>query len=43
MASDAGDPPGLPLQLVTNEVSGRIGEISLAMIDDQTLLAKVHR
>ena len=24
MASDAGDPPGLPLQLVTNEVSGRI-------------------
>ena len=41
MASDTGDPPGLPLQLVTNEVSGRIGEISLAMIDDQTLLAKV--
>ena len=25
MASDAGDPPGLPLQLVTNEISGRIG------------------
>ena len=34
-------PPGLPLQLVTNEVNGRIGQISLAMLDDQPLLAKV--
>jgi hypothetical protein len=41
MASDAGDPPGLPLQLVTHEVHGRIGQISLTMINDQTLLAKV--
>jgi hypothetical protein len=41
MASDAGDPPGLPWQLVTHEVHGRIGQISLTMINDQTLLAKV--
>lgn len=41
MASDAGDPPGLPLQLVRDEVGSCIGEISLAMIDDQTMLAKV--
>src|SRR4029453_15506137 len=41
MASDAGDPPGLPLQLVTNEVSGRLGKLSLAMMDDQAVLAKV--
>jgi hypothetical protein len=41
MASDASAPPGLPLQLVRDEVSSCIGEISFAMIDDQTMLAKV--
>jgi hypothetical protein len=41
MASDACDPPGLPLQLVTDEVGARIREISLSMIDDQSMLAKV--
>lgn len=41
MASDACDSPGLPLQLITDEVGGRIREISLPMIDDQSVLAKV--
>src|SRR6266699_2871450 len=41
MASDAGEPPSLPVQLVRDEIGGRIRESSLAMIDDQALLAKV--
>src|SRR5215471_15438089 len=41
MASDAGEPSSLPIQLVRDEIGGRIREISLAMIDDQALLAKV--
>src|SRR5205823_6798399 len=41
MASDAGEPPSLPVQLVREEIGGRIRESSLAMMDDQALLAKV--
>src|SRR5947208_12001052 len=41
MASDAGEPPSLPVQFVRDEIGGRIREISLAMIDDQALLPKV--
>jgi hypothetical protein len=41
MASDAGDPPGLPLELVREARGSCIRESSLAVIDDHPLLAKV--
>ena len=41
MASNTGDTPGLPVQLVGDEEGGGIGQVSLLVIDDQALLAKV--
>ncbi len=41
MASDARDPPGLPVELVGEEVGGGIGKVRFLVVDDQPVLPKV--